>query len=375
MLLKIVVKELTAELESKIFAAAFQQSLERQDLSGVQLAHRELCRLLDWSESDGELESTLAIGSEAIPSPADVLSLVDFGIDDTAEIPRSKRLAGRPLPTPAGQTYYEQIAAEKTDTFIMVQLCYMRAVRLLLRQSSTLGIHEFRRQLRNMGIAYHLLNDPSSRADYDLRLLGLRSPASGQGLTVPDHARVSVAGGKVRLCPEELLILTRAFKPDELLSLVNASALLSEDDFWSYLAESGLLARPELEALIFGYRFVCHGLITIMQFELAFQLVKERRQGLVDILVELDWLDVEVYNQLFFSGEEQETLATAQIVEVSVENLPEELPLPPLNVNALPSWAQEMDWEQEPEGALPKPLEKSKKAKSTSKRGRKGKRS
>ncbi|MBY0357640.1 MAG: hypothetical protein K2W82_06530 [Candidatus Obscuribacterales bacterium] len=367
MLLKIVVKELTAELESKIFAAAFQQSLERQDLSGVQLAHKELCRLLDCSE--------LEFVPEAVPSPADVLALVDFGCDDyTDEIPRSKRLAGRPLPTAAGQTYYEQIAAEKTDTFIMIQLCYMRAVRLLLRQSSTLGIHEFRRQLRNMGIAYHLLNDPSSRADYDLRLLGLRTPASGQGLTVPDHARISVAGGKVRLCPEELLILTRAFKPDELLSLVNASALLSEDDFWSYLAESGLLVGHELEALIFGYRFVSHGLITIVQFELAYQLVKERRQGLVDILVELDWLDVETYNQLFFPDEEQEALGTPQIVEVSLENLPDEVPLAPLNANALPSWAQEMDWEQAPEAALAKPLEKSKKAKSTSKRGRKGKR-
>lgn len=346
MLLKMDGKEDDVELASKILAAAFRQSVERGDDEGTQLAHVELCKLLtidDKVQNDHNAAPVLNSADSSVPS---VYAWLDLGEDPPAPVFTCTALAERPLPDPEGATYYEQIAAEQNDTFYLVQLCYMRAVRQLLRRNyagnklQAANIHDFRRQLRNMGIAYHVLNDPLSRTDYDLRLAGIRTPLSGLGLYVPEEARAPASGGRVRLSFEELLALSGLSSGPEL-----PVERPSEEDFFAGLAF--LLTSVQLESLRIGYELVGKGLISILQFQKAFLAVKNSEQKLVDILVASGWLDEHILNQLREAASELE-FAAPKIVEVAVNTQSAPVPLPQLNVSsAVPSWASNMDWEDD----------------------------
>lgn len=346
MLLIIDDKEDSINLESKILTAAFKQSVEVGDEEGLRLAHTELCKLLVGSEAPSQMSF----------EPVDGAVTLDACLSEPYAALSSQLIKGRPLPAPGSNNYYERLAASPTDTSFLLRVCYMRAVRLLLRQQYLLGksqsinIHDFRRQLRDIGIAYHLLNDPASRADYDLRLLGLRNPKSGQGLVVPECAKVPDDGGKVCLSWEELLTLSRAFTSSEAVIAPDQYSDLDEDDFYAYLQGSELLSGIDFDSLALGYKLICHGLVTVVQFEQAFQALSKQEIGLLAVLSERAWLDEEAYNELFFAHSEENNRETFKIVEVAVADTPV---LPQLNQSsALPSWASEMDWEENPEPSL-----------------------
>lgn len=261
---------------------------------------------LDFGPDEDVEQSEETSTEEASFAPPEIYATIDFGGDDQEEAvaetdkdelaePAHTRL----LPDPDGASYYSWIGAEITDPFFVLHLCYVKAVRsLLIRQYSedkttALNTHDFKRQLRNMGVAYNVLCDPRTRLDYDLRQMGLRQPETGTGLTIPEDAKLPVGGGKVKFAFSELLIICRFFNPEQMLAIVNAARMLSEPQFWQYLAESGLLSLVELQSIQTAYQLICNGLISICQFEQAFQYVRMNQQQLLEILLSAGWLSIE----------------------------------------------------------------------------------
>lgn len=393
------------QLESKILAAALRQSLSRRDTAGILLAHSELTKLMaahgqDFpgleqlqsghvpipalrfdappevapgqqpSDNKGgesteaappyqgqEISVAVAGGIAAGTTPMDYLDFDDSPSksDETdnlitsggEELP-SGRLSGRVAPDPESRSYYSRLAATPIDSAEVVHLCYIRAIRMLLRsqyldgKANALNAHEFRKHLRNLGIAYNILYDVSTRLDYDLRLLGLREPLSGKHLTVPEDAKTD-ANGKAKLSLVEIVVLSRTFGADTLLAAVDAARSRPEAEFWEYLAQTGAFMQVDFEALHLGARLMRHGLVSVVQFEQAFQSVRSSGYSLEAILVHNGWVDAEQLQLL--NEEARESAEPAfQFVEVKVDNAPR-----PAHENIkvggnLPSWASHMDW-------------------------------
>lgn len=274
-------------------------------------------------EETGQEQSDFSTSEETSFAPPEIYSNIDFG--DSGEHEAAEEVDqgalvelthARPVPDPDGPSYYSWIGAEITDPFFVLHVCYLKAVRnLLVRQfsedkSTALGPHDFKRQLRNMGVAYNVLFDPRTRLDYDMRQMGLRQPDSGSGLTVPEDAKLPQGGGKVKLAFSELLIVCRFFNPEQILAIVNAARMLNEQQFWGYLAESGLLSSVELQSIQTAYQLICNGLITITQFEQAFQYVRMNQQQLLEILLAAGWLSFEELQE-FADSPDHDTLPEA----------------------------------------------------------------
>jgi hypothetical protein len=243
-------------------------------------------------------------------------------------------LAQRSLPVPDSADYYSCIGAEATDPSFVLQVCYLRAVRqLLVRQflsdrTKSLNIHDFRRQLKNMNIAINILFDPRTRLDYDLRQLGLREPARGKGLQIPADAKLPEAGGLVRLALSELLIASRVFDADQILAIVEASRLLPEQRFWLYLSRSGFLTAVEIDSIRTAFQFICNGLISIIQFEQAFQYTRKHQKQLLEVLLAVSWVRL-VDLQQFVDSNDQNVLPEApRFVEAATRKQEEASPVP-----------------------------------------------
>ncbi len=296
------------------------------------------------------------------PAPApEVYANIDFGDDDAVaeqsddseaddhDVSIAAMLAQRPPANPDAANYYGWIGAESTDPFFLLHVCYLRAVRAhLLRQflsDNALNPHEFKRQLKNMGIAFNILLDPRTRLDYDLRQLGLREPIDGNGLVVPADAKLPEAGGKAKIAYSELMILCRIFDPEQMLAIVNAARLLGEHQFWDYLGDSGLLTQVELDSIRSGYQLICNGLISINQFEQGYQYVRANQQQLVAIMLTAGWLRIEDL-EAFANSPDQEVLPEApKFVEAVVQRPVEPTVVPSLaapSAAVIPPW---MAWD------------------------------
>ena len=322
---------------------------------------------LDFSVDETEATETTQVGeaaettpvaeiSEEVPiersadSAASIYAQIDFEPDMPAEAPSSDTmslaslLAQRPIPDPDSDFIYNWIGGESTDPFFVLHLCYFRSVRQILQRQqikeSALGVHDYKRVLRNMGIAYNILMDPGIRVDYDLRQLGLREPSWGHGLAIPEDAKLPEAGGKVRIALHELLILCRIFDSNQMLAIVNASRMLSEDRFWGYLAESGLLTQVELDSIRSGYKLITNGLVSVTQFEQAFHFARAHQQQILEILLQAGWIRIEDLQQFANAPDEEELPEAPKFVETKI--LPIQKATAEINVAAsMPSW---MDW-------------------------------
>jgi hypothetical protein len=73
----------------------------------------------------------------------------------------------------------------------------------------------------------------------------------------------------------------------------------NERDLGFYLIEKGLLSQEELDSILFGQKLVSMGKLTVAQFELAMQELRENSIPVLDTLVASEWIQP----QDVFSGE------------------------------------------------------------------------
>lgn len=287
----------------------------------------------------------------------EIYSSIDFAeaqesITATAADSIPALIAQRPPPDPDSQNYYRWIGAEATDPFFLLHICYLHSARgILMRHfngsgDQTLSAQDFKKQLKNMGIAFNILFDPRTRLDYDLRSIGLRQPEQGSKLNIPEDARLPESGGKARISLSELIIVSRIFNTEQMLAVANAGRLLSEKQFWDYLSESQLLSTVELDSIKTGFHLICNGLISIAQFEQAFQYVRLHQQQLLEILLAAGWLRVE---ELHDYAEERgpETFEAPKFVEAQIQK--DAVEAAQQTSSALPDW---MAWGDGEENAL-----------------------
>lgn len=320
--------------------AASEQYIDEASQQAAEVSPSELAADIASSQlHDVALEAEFA--AEAPPMAPDYLDFgpdsssegyadIDFGeFDDGSQSEYTatsiaSMLAQREPPNPEAEGFYPWISAEPTDPFFLLHVCYLRAVRrILIRQyggdkSKVLNPPEFKRQLRNMGIAFNILSEPNTRLDYDLRQLGLREPEAVSSLKIPADARLPDAGGKVKIAFSELLILCRIFDSEQMLAIVNAARLLSEQQFWGYLADSNLLTEVELDSIKSGFQLVCNGLISIVQFEQAYVYVRANQQQLIEICLAAGWLRLDELQE--FADQAQELPEAPKFFEAKVSS-------------------------------------------------------
>lgn len=414
MLLKISREERASWLETRILATAFRQSLKRGDFKGGTCVHTALCRLLadralnegrslvflinkeaqfqdsrlkgegkvhivianEGAENSDQAQSLEQSSAELPPSDepsAGPASYLDFGEDEDDEGPQiifdeaegilegsSYHALERPPADHEATSIYGLIGAHPNDTVQFIHQCYLKAVRQLLRfqsqedKSKVLNIHEFRRRLRGLAVAADLLCDSVTRADYDLRQLGLREPIVGQGLAIPEEAKVG--GGKAAVSTTELLILSRAFHPDSILAIVEAQRTYDSHEFLRYLANSPYLNERESYALLLGSSLVMSGRLSIEQFNSAFQALRNTGDDFSGFLLARRWLSSEDIEALYSPELQELNPAVPKIVEVAVA------PQGPVVQGAIamtaqvPEWADNLLWgDDEPASAEPAP--------------------
>lgn len=320
--------------------AASEQFVDEVSQQAAEVSPSELAADIASSQLH-DVASEAEFAAEAPPMAPDYL---DFGPDSSAEgyadidfgefddgsqseyaaTSIASMLAQREPPNPEAEGFYPWISAEPTDPFFLLHVCYLRAVRrILTRQyggdkSKVLNPPDFKRQLRNMGIAFNILSEPNTRLDYDLRQLGLREPEAVSSLKIPADARLPDAGGKVKIAFSELLILCRIFDSEQMLAIVNAARLLSEQQFWGYLADSNLLTEVELDSIKSGFQLVCNGLISIVQFEQAYVYVRANQQQLIEICLAAGWLRLDELQE--FAEQAQELPEAPKFFEAKISS-------------------------------------------------------
>jgi hypothetical protein len=240
--------EIRLELEGKVLVAALKQSVDQGNPDAADFAHKQLFQLLRRRKP---LKETTA---------------------------RAER------------NLYEILGVGQTVAQEIIHKHFLRRVRKLLLRKGAEHPVKFLQTLRSLWIAHDILNDPRTRQNYDLRVLGLPSIIE---LDVPD------------LSNEAQLALSGHAEADKIVKLIESSGLLeqkeleiacdmhramSEMPFGDFLLKQRFLEPYQLEAILLGGRLINTGAITLLQFKEAMKSLTPSHPQLRDILIEQGYL-------------------------------------------------------------------------------------
>lgn len=180
-------------------------------------------------------------------------------------------------------TFYEILSAASTSSFEELHKSFLRKIRNLNKQLSSKAIEDWQFQefVAALCLAHDVLKYPNARLQYDLALFG----EDGSGPS-PE------ATAKQKMVPlREMLKFSTLVNARELSQA--AEEKKDEKDeraLGYYLVEKGLLSAEEFDSILFAQKLVSAGKLTVAQFELAMQELRENSIPLLDTLVGSEWI-------------------------------------------------------------------------------------
>ncbi|MBX9938193.1 MAG: hypothetical protein K2Y32_03020 [Candidatus Obscuribacterales bacterium] len=406
------------ELETRVLAAALRQSLQLGDMEGSNLAHEQIFILLkarqelmngpsaaelsralraseaglgnangqalqektrripdiEWFEESSEkaqkpgsevqVSSSIENGQENISLPeaeTDKPQVAALGVDEEKAVSKE----------PAEPDFYQFFGLEQGADRQDIHRVFLVRVRAILRgiKQRSEPLRGFERQevlkgLQKVWINHDILQDASTRGDYDQRL---------SGHAVSDEAPQEVkTGAAMRI--GELLQSSGLLEKTELEIAADMHKAMPELMFGSFLVKQGFVQERDLECVLISQQLIKTGQISLEQFQ---ELMPERGDTgtMFNLLLERGLVTREELDQAIASlpTEEagivaralaQETRASmAEATEATeateakevpeVPEVPEVTAEPDVPVkltpnNAVPSWKDQLDW-SEPE--------------------------
>lgn len=317
------------EQESKVLAAAVKQSVDKQDKGGIELAIRELSRLIQAGQNFWRKASSVKV---------------------TEELAQPLQLELPPCATINEEgAVYQVLGVGRLSCRQEIHVRFLRLIRDLLQNSFNPGPgnRASREQLRQLCIAHDVLHDPITRTDYDFRTLGLRG--DNQSL-LPEG--VTTSSNRPALRIGELLQCAEILEPAELDIAVDMHKAEPEMMFGQFLVKSGYLALEELDSALLGQRLILAGKLSVAQFKIAMKAVHQQAIPMTVTLQQNNWISEAELTEFLRPPEvlpEAERQATEYVEPEVVEQAHCPNVEQKLNVqNAVPSWANQLVWDDEP---------------------------
>lgn len=323
------------DLERKILAAAFKQCFETGDSNGAAFAHKGLCAIIQqqlfsgdgssgsvipasvWQQAAPAEPEMQSIADEAVVAPAvdasvgaqvpaqsvseadptAPLNYLDFG-EETAEglppvtdAPVMAAPQAAPM-TPSQairmKTMYQILGVSQVASFEEIHARYLRLMRRLLQsrystENTITDFREFREVLRAICVAHDILKDPVTRADYDLRQVGLRNdaPVGEQGKPLMERRRLMLG---------ELLECADILQSAELAIALDMHKAEPGMQFGEFLVTANFLNQEELDCTLMAQRLISSGKITVNQFRTAMYAMRDEGTAFFDTLMIEGWL-------------------------------------------------------------------------------------
>ncbi|HEY9788488.1 MAG TPA: hypothetical protein V6D17_24070 [Candidatus Obscuribacterales bacterium] len=338
---------------SRVLAAALKQSHDRGDLQGVCLAQQQLYSLL---KGEGEADSTGgAIIADSVPEDIAEISVVKppskretvavpsnnqhnnnveaRGSEPQAQAPSQAHAPSKahgPAPTnhnaPLSDIYNLLGVSEMTPPEGIRARFFRQARRLhraLAEGPDYQGRIHLLNQLRYLCIAHDILSDPITRADYDLRTMGLRGEQqdgeAGAGKNV-------VLGERPTLRIGELLTICGMLESTELDIACDMHKAMPEMQFGSFLVKQGFIEQYQLEAVLFSQKLLRKGLITVAHFQAAMEELESSGVSVAETVVERGYVTAADLQQM---ADEEAAINQIQQPVYVMPELPSKAPSTP----------------------------------------------
>ncbi|MBX9719891.1 MAG: hypothetical protein K2X81_00725 [Candidatus Obscuribacterales bacterium] len=191
-----------------------------------------------------------------------------------------------------GYSFYEILAIPSTASFEELHKSFFKKIRKLNKKlaNQTLDMWQFQEFVASLCLAHDVLKYPNARLQDVLVLFG---PADG--------GSSAETTSKQKMMPlKELFKFSTLINGKELAEAIEKHKGISDErELGHYLVDKGLLSVDELDSILFAQKLVSAGKLTVAQFELAMQEMRENSIPLLDTLVASEW----IRPQDVFSGE------------------------------------------------------------------------
>lgn len=228
--------------------------------------------------------------------PTAPLSYLDFGAQDESEA-QPLPPEPEPVPSPAAvpmtpsqliktQSFYQILGVSQVASFEDIHMRYRRRMLKLLRsryssENCITDLREFREVLRAVCVAHDVLKDPVTRADYDLRQVGLRSDLEAAAGIPPQRTGLRIG---------ELLECAQILQPAELQVALDMHKAEPGVQFGEFLVVAGFLSQEELDCVLLAQKLISRGKITVNQFRSAMYEMRDKGVPFFDTLMTEGWL-------------------------------------------------------------------------------------
>lgn len=238
--------------------------------------------------------------------PTAPLNYLDFGDDEEGAVDTSQAVEAAPEPvyepepppvpmTPSQliktQTFYQILGVSQVAVFEEIHTRFLRIMRKLLRnryaaESSITDFREFREILRAICVAHDVLKDPVTRADYDLRQMGMRN----EGIVETPVDMKPAATTRTRLMLGELLECAQILEAAELQIALDMHKAEPGIQFGEFLVSANFLNQDELECALLAQRLISMGKITVNQFRTGMYRMRDEGVAFFDTLMMEGWI-------------------------------------------------------------------------------------
>lgn len=178
--------------------------------------------------------------------------------------------------------FYEILSIPSTASFEELHRSFLKKIKKLNARlySKELDDWQFQEFVAALCLAHDVLKFPNARLQYDLVLFG-----PGDGMS-PETA------AKQKLMPlkEMIKFSTLVSAKDIAEAVEEAKSSGDEREIGRIIVSKGLLSNEEFDSILFAQKLVSKGKLTVAQFELAMQEMRESNIPLLDTLIASEWI-------------------------------------------------------------------------------------
>lgn len=195
---------------------------------------------------------------------------------------------------------YEQLGVNNHTSGQDIHKRFIKLVlNLILDMPAESQIDSQLERLQRLWFAHDILIDPSTRTDYDLRALGIKT---GDHSIVDDNQPLGAGTHQVKEPPSwrigELLQATGLLEQAELDIVSDMHKAMPEMQFGRFLVKQQFITERQLQAVLIGQILLRDGVLTLSQFCLVMLEVGKSKGDIKEILLETGYVSKSILNSL-----------------------------------------------------------------------------
>jgi curved DNA-binding protein CbpA len=196
---------------------------------------------------------------------------------------------------------YERLGVSKDTSGAEIHRHFIKLLMQLLQNKPTNEhLEEYLLELQNLWFAHDILVDPSTRTDYDLRALGIRT---GEHLAIDEGQALGAGSGQEAPAPPswrigELLQAAGLLEQSELDIACDMHKAMPELQMGGFLVKQGFISERQLQAVLIGQILLRTGDLTLSQYCSMIKEVDQSRTDIKEILLEKGYINKAILAKL-----------------------------------------------------------------------------